>query len=197
MKDSTGNITFAKTLKQQKMKNIKTIILTATVAAMTAISSCSTDPCETKVCQNGGATKKISSDSCGCNCTNGFTGSNCENIDVAILNGTYLANDKLGTSTVPQYSTTLTISSSSFAGTITKIKGNFFTNQITATVSGKTITIADQQPDNDGYHVVGTGTITPGTGTSVSIAWTYSITGPNGATPPVIVTDNFTGTWTK
>lgn len=65
-----------------------------------------------------------------------------------------------------------------------------FTNQVTATVSGTTITIARQEPDADGYFVQGTGTISGST-----ITWSYTIT--DETDPANIISDACSSTWVK
>ncbi|HMR42642.1 MAG TPA: hypothetical protein PKC40_02350, partial [Saprospiraceae bacterium] len=65
-----------------------------------------------------------------------------------------------------------------------------FTNAVSATISGDTITIARQEPDGDGYFVEGTGTFSNG-----QINWTFKVTEEAGGV--VITTDNCTSVWSK
>jgi hypothetical protein len=67
----------------------------------------------------------------------------------------------------------------------------FFVMDVTAVVSGDTITISRQQPDNDNYFVIGTGTINDA---GNSITWSYTISDETGTTP---LLDVCTATWTK
>ena len=63
---------------------------------------------------------------------------------------------------------------------------SYFTNEVKATVSGSTITIPSQAPDNDGYTVEGTGTYNS---TDKKITWSYTIKNPLG------VSKSYSGTW--
>jgi uncharacterized protein YmfQ (DUF2313 family) len=87
------------------------------------------------------------------------------------------------------YSAVISASTASTAVTDVVIGGfskDFFTNAVKATVSGNTITIASQQPDNDQYYVEGTGTYNTATS---KITWTYKLTNPSN------VQVSYTGTW--
>ena len=109
--------------------------------------------------------------------------------------GLYTAsNDILGTSTnVTAYTSSISITGNTVL--ITKFKNGLFVNPATGTLSGNTITLtSNQEPDNDGYKLSGTGTISS-TASQVSIKWSYSITGKNAA--GTVVTDNINGTWVK
>ena len=157
-------------------------------------SSCSSDPCKDKsavtLC-TGNGTLVSDGSNCNCSCNAGFAGTAC-NLSLA---GIYTANsDILGTSTaVTPYTTSITLSGSTV--TITKVKNSFFVNSAIGTLSGNKITLnTDQQPDNDGYKLNGSGTLSS-TATQISIKMTYSISGPNAN--GTIVTDNISGTWTK
>ncbi len=159
-----------------------------------AISSCTSDPCEgksaTTLC-SGKGTLASNGTTCGCTCTTGSAGTDCS----LTIAGLYTAsNDVLGTSTpVTAYTTSISITGTTVL--ITKFKNGFFVNSAVGTISGNTITLnSNQEPDNDGYKLNGTGTISS-TATQVSIKWAYTITGPNSA--GAIVTDNINGTWTK
>lgn len=158
------------------------------------INSCTSDPCKDKTATtlcNGKGTLVSNTSTCDCACNTGYTGTSC-NLMVA---GQYTAsNDVLGTSTaVSTYTSVASLSGTTV--TFTSFKNAFFKNVVVGTISGNTITLnANQQPDNDGYSISGTGTISS-TGTTVSIKWAYSITGKNSA--GTTVTDNINGTWTK
>ncbi len=158
MKGLSRIITFAKT-KKQKMKNIKTIILTATIAAMAAFSSCTKDPCETKTCQNGGATQKVNADSCGCNCTYGYTGGSCETLNMAVLSGTFSGVDTVTTDNTNTKAYSFSVTPSGSTLKLSSFWRNLFVNDVNASVSGNTFTIASQDPDANGKTVTGNGTI--------------------------------------
>ena len=102
--------------------------------------------------------------------------------------GTWTASDNCGSSGTATYVVTSTSTS------LLEVKlANFwdtFTNQVTATVSGNTITIARQEPDADDFFVQGTGTISGNT-----ITWSYTIT--DETDPANIGTDACSSTWVK
>lgn len=173
---------------------MKKLFISLLAIGTLVITSCSSDPCKDKsattLC-NGKGTLSSDGTNCNCSCNIGYAGTSC-NLTLA---GIYTANsDILGTSTpVTAYNSSISLSGNTV--TITKFKNGFFVNSAIGTLSGNTITLnSDQQPDNDGYKLNGTGTISSNA-TQISIKWSYSITGPNGA--GVIVTDNISGTWTK
>lgn len=173
---------------------MKKIVYSLIALGTLIIASCTSDPCKDKTAAtlcNGKGDLVSDGTNCNCRCTTGNAGTSC-NLTVA---GLYTAsNDILGTSTpVTAYTSSISITGTTVL--ITKFKNGFFVNQAVGTISGDKITLnTDQQPDNDGYKLNGTGEISS-TATQVSIKWSYSITGPNAG--GTIVTDNFNGTWIK
>ncbi|MCW3127127.1 MAG: hypothetical protein JWO03_2785 [Bacteroidetes bacterium] len=142
----------------------------------------------------------MTTSSCTKTCDAGYEGSDCKTQVRTKFVNTYTASETKNAGTPYTYPTSITAGTSATDITqviITKITGQnlgtggFFTNYVTGTVSGSTLTIANQSPDGDGYYITGSGTIT---GTTVAL--TYSISGPNNATPPVTVTDNYITTLT-
>ena len=169
------------------MKSFKHIAFGAflTISAFGAVlyTSCNKDECKDVVCQNGGTCSGGN-----CTCTTGYEGTNCETASRTKFIKTWSASDKEATTTttIPTYVSAIV------SGTnITDIKiSNFsglFTNDVVGTVSGNTITIASQQPDNDGYYVTtGTGTYDA---TTKKITWTYTLKNPTN------VEKSYTGSW--
>lgn len=150
-------------------------------------SGCKKDPCKDVVCQNSGVpTESTDGETCACECTAGYEGEFCETESRAKFIGTYTASDACSTSGSSTYTTTISTSSASADKVLLSNFWGVFTNPVTATVAGSTITIASQDPDNDGYKVSGNGTISGST-----ITFTYSITDPAGTV------DNCNSTWTK
>jgi hypothetical protein len=170
------------------MKSFKQIALSAfiTISAFGAVlyTSCNKDECKDVVCQNGGTCSGGT-----CTCATGYEGNNCETKSNAKFVKTWTASDKEASTTV----TLPTYTSGIIAGTgvteikISKFSDAYFTNDVTATVSGNVASIASQQPDNDGYYVTtGTGTYDP---TTKKISWTYTLKNPAG------VEKSYTGSW--
>ncbi len=167
------------------MKSIfKAFFTVAVLAAVTTISSCVKDECADVVCQNGGTCV-----SGNCDCTAGYEGTLCETQERAKFIGTYTATDNPGSLV---YSVSIGNGTNITAVVISSdFSDDYFVNSINATVSGKTITIARQEPDNDDYFVEGTGTFNTSTNT---ITWTYKII--DGTTTPEQSID-YTASWVK
>jgi hypothetical protein len=167
------------------MKNLKSILLagflTVGTFATSVFTSCNPDACKDVVCQNAGTCTDGS-----CSCPAGYEGTNCEKESKAKFLKNWTSSDiEAGTSTPIPYSCVI----ASGAGLTNVVIGNtfsdgFFTNSVTGTVNGNTITITMQEPDSDGYKVSGTGTYA-----NSSISWSYTLTDPTNATI------NYTGTW--
>lgn len=163
------------------MKSIKNIVLGAFVilAAFCAVtySSCSKknsnpdNPCLSITCQNGGV---CDSASASCTCATGYEGSRCDTVSRTKFIKTWAATDVNVATSVALSPYSSVISAASTAVTdvlIGNFSSGYFTNAVKATVTHNTITIASQQPDNDGFSVAGTGTFSGN-----KIAWTYTIT---------------------
>jgi hypothetical protein len=101
--------------------------------------------------------------------------------------GTWTVSDNCSSSGTASYIVTVTS-----GGSILEVNiANFwdaFINPVKATINGNTISIANQSPDNDGFFVSGTGTLSGST-----ITWSYTIDGTAAGSG----TDVCTATWTK
>jgi hypothetical protein len=173
------------------MKSLKLVAVSAflSIGAFCTVlyTSCSKDECKGVTCQNGGTCSGGN-----CTCATGYEGTNCEKQARSKFIKAWAASDVPVASApaIAPYSAVISASTTSSAVTDVVIGGfsaNYFTNAVKASVSGNTITIASQQPDNDGYAVSGTGTYNTATN---KIDWTYSITQVSSGT-----TISYTGTW--
>jgi hypothetical protein len=170
------------------MKSTRNIILSAllTIAAFGTITytSCNKDKCKDVVCSNGGT---CDTETGNCMCATGYEGTTCETEIRAKFLKTWAASDvKTTTSTTFTYSSTVAKGTTVTDILIGGFSKNFFDHDVKATVSGNTITIASQAPDNDGYTVSGTGSYNA---TDKKITWTYTLTSPiSGA-------ESYTGSW--
>lgn len=170
------------------MKSLKRIALSAllTFSAFGAVlyTSCNKDECKDVVCQNGGTCTGGT-----CTCTSGYEGTNCETAVRTKFIKQWSASDKEATTsvTVPTYVSAIVSGTTIVDIKISKFSNEFFANDVVATVSGNTISVASQQPDNDGYYIT-TGTGTYNT-TTKKITWAYTLKNPAG------VEKSYTGTW--
>ena len=169
------------------MKLIRRIALTALVTFTTfgavTFTSCNPDECKDVICNNGGSCNSTDGS---CTCATGYEGAACETEMRKKFMDTWTASDKeVGGSDLPTYNSSIVAGSG-----VTEVKisnfSDYFVNDVIATVSGSSITIASQDPDNDLYRVEGTGTFNAVDG---KITWTYTITNPAN------LTKSYTGTW--
>lgn len=131
-------------------------------------------------------------------CNAGYEGDNCDVEIRTKMLGTYTAADvnNADASDAPSYVTQITTNATVTVVNITNFSGgasqggfaNLVTSNVVATDNGVSFTIPDQVPDNDLYHVSGSGTYTTAT---KKISIIYTITNPTGAT------NNYTGTWSQ
>jgi len=174
------------------MKSLRLIALSAlvTVGAFTTVlyTSCSKDACSGVTCQNGGTCSGGN-----CTCPTGYEGTSCETKSITKFAKTWTASDKETSpkdTAVALYTVAVsqgaTVTDAVIQHTFTD---SYFNNSINATISGNTITIASQAPDNDGYYVAGTGTYDP---TTSQLTWTYTLTNTN-VTPNQTL--SYSGTW--
>lgn len=171
------------------MKSFKHIALGAflTLSTFGAVlyTSCSKDKCKDVVCQNGGTCKDGD-----CVCTTGYEGTNCETLSRTKFVKSWSASDLITGGSTP-LSYTANISAGVGADITQVIIGNSFSDNfyvvgpITATVSGSTITIPNQNPDGNKYSLSGSGTLANG-----KITWSYTI--KNDSTS---VSQVYSGTW--
>jgi hypothetical protein len=186
------------------MKKIN-LLFVALLGAMTlTLTSC--DDCKDVTCENGGTCAEgvcecpadYYGDMCevhcvngsyasgACGCEAGYEGDACDVESRADMLAKYGVTDNCSASGQSTYECTIASSSIAVDGVLI---GNFwgvFVNDVKGTVSGDKITIAEQDPDSDGYKVSGSGTIT-----GTTFDFSYSIIDPAGEV------DNCTGTWTK
>jgi hypothetical protein len=125
------------------------------VLAGLAFASCDNDPCKDVVCGDNGVC--VEGD---CVCDAGYEGASCETLQATKFLGSYNAIENCSTSGTAAYTVGV------FANAdLTKFDidnfWEFFAAPVVATISadGKSFTIADQEPDADGYRVEGTGSI--------------------------------------
>ncbi len=118
-------------------------------------------------------------------CDAGYEGANCATESRVKFIGSYAASENGSVTGAANFSLTIVNNPTD----VTKIRitnfWNSFVNPVSAVVSGNSITIPSQIPDNDGYAVSGTGTIN---GTTITI--TYVVVNQG-------LTDNVTGTWSR
>lgn len=170
---------------------MKTFVKSLAFAALTAgfFSACDTDPCKDVVCGDHGTCVEGT-----CVCTTGYEkGSTglCDTEQRAkFLSNAWAVSDSCSSSGASGYTAAIITSTAS----VTDVRiSNFwdqFTGYVNASVSGSTITIARQAPDNDGFYVQGSGTISGST-----IAFSYTITDETDTTN--ISTDACSSVWTK
>ncbi len=164
----------------------------ALVGALTlTLTSC--DECRDVTCENGGTCAEgicecaddFFGDACEAECVNGtyadgtcgcdagYEGEACTVLSRADMIGSYTGNDACSsTGASSDYNSIVTASSASDEGVlISGLWAKFFINTISGTVDGNVITIANQEPDGDGFTIEGTGTYTDG-----GIAWNFTIT---------------------
>lgn len=151
-------------------KLFRTFLAVAAFAALTGVSSC------TKVCDTG-----YEGDKCDVQIREKFTG---------VVSTTYRAIEDGSNSSPADYTIVISKSNSDIQKILITNMWDLFTNNVVATVDGNEFTIASQEPDNDGFVVQGSGTIS---GDVITV--NYSVT-DNNSTPAT--TDVITnGTWTK
>ncbi len=171
------------------MKKMKTYLMTAMLGVATlsmVFTSCTEDKCKDVVCENGGL---CNVDDGTCDCPAGYEGESCESLSKTKFIKNWNATDTETGSTTPLVYTCLIADGATIDDVIVSadFSDSYFTNTISATVTGNTITIPNQQPDNDGYSVTGSGTYNETTG---NIDWDYSIT-----EIATISTLTYTGAW--
>lgn len=155
------------------MKSIKNILITSllTIGAFSAVTLTS--------CSKSDDT-----------CPTGYEGTDCKTLVSQKFSGIWTASDMQGSTPLSSYVATITPNSASnlLSVAIGKFSDGYFTNDVVATVSGTSITIASQAPDSDGYTVDGSGSLNT---TDNKITWNYTITNPLGSKL------SYTGTWSK
>lgn len=141
------------------------------------------DNCEHYLnCLNGGT---YSNGTCGC--AAGYEGDSCQTVSRDKFLGTFSVSDACSASGAASYQCTITASGTAINKVLIANFWDSFSNNVEGTISGSTITIPTQEPDNDGFTVTGTGTISAN---AITITLNYSVAdGVN--------TDVCQSTWTK
>lgn len=197
------------------MKNLK-LFAVALLGAMTfGVTSC-TDECKDVVCENNGTCVEgvcdcpegFSGTTCEiedkcitqdveclnegtcmdglCDCAEGYEGDDCGTEERAKFISTYSVSEVCGSGS-DSYQSTISTSSTEVTTILISNVYNLFDNNVVATVTDSDITISNQDPDNDGVTISGSGSINDA-GTIVTITFTIS-DGTN--------TDSCTATYTK
>lgn len=169
------------------MKSIRIIAMSAlvTIGTFSTVfyTACNKDECKDVTCQNGGVC-----DGGTCVCPTGYEGSKCETAARAKFMKTWTASDTQAVplAILPTYTSSIVAGSSITEVKISKFSDSYFLNDVKATISGTTITIASQTPDPDTFSVVGSGYIDT---VSKRIRLNYTIFTPSNRRI------NYTGTW--
>jgi len=156
-------------MKKISMIGISFLGVIAVVTVM-FFNACTSDPCKDVTCLNGGVCNSGT-----CTCATGYEGTDCSIISRDKFKGTWTVQDNCSMSGTGSYVVTITSGSAITDVLITNVWGQF-TNSTLATVSGNTISIASQQPDNDGFAVSGSGTISTD-GNTITMNYTVTDTG--------------------
>jgi len=158
------------------MKKLQTLTLLAalTIGSMTLLNSCAKDLCKDVVCENGG--NCVEGD---CDCLDGYEGTLCETQIRTKFQGTWQVTESCDQTPDLTYSITIGPHSTQVTQVnITNFWNAFVDNPVVASVTTNTITIASQQPDNDGWIVVGSGTLNTSV-TPNTIDWEFTVTDTN------------------
>jgi hypothetical protein len=160
------------------MKKIKNFAgMMAIVFGVFTMNAC--NPCRNVDCgTNGECDEGV------CICDAGYEGDACATETRTKFLGTYSVSETCGGAT-DTYSSNITTSTTSVTAVRISNFWGAFANLVNATVEGNALTIPSQQPDNDGFSVSGTGTIS---GNTLTI--TYTVAGGGG-------TQSCTATYTK
>ena len=169
------------------MKSIRNIAFAAimTIGAFSAVTytSCNKDECKDVVCQNGGTCNDGD-----CACATGYEGTTCgtEVREKVIKTWTSKDVDVSDNEAVPTYSAIISKGTTVTDVLISRFSNGFFDRDVKGTITGNTITIPSQTPDNDGYKIEGTLSFNS---TDKTITATYTLTSITGATA------SYKGTW--
>jgi hypothetical protein len=153
------------------MKNVKSLLAIASLAAGMFIMNACTDPCKDVTCQNGGVC-----DEGDCICATGYEGTDCATEMRTKFVGTYSFIDGCYPGT-PNASTITTSAEGVTKVNISNILGSTLGGTAKAEVNGSSITIPSQGiTDNDGdpWTIAGqsTGTLSSNTFT-ISVQYTF------------------------
>ena len=152
------------------------------VATVMFFNACESDPCKDVTCLNGGVCVSGT-----CDCASGYEGTDCSTISRDKFTDTWTVNEDCSSSAPASYIVSIT-NGSGITDVLISNMWDAFVNSVHATVDGNTISIASQEPDNDGFIVSGQGTIS-----GTTITWSYTIDDTLYGTG----TDVCTSTWTN
>lgn len=118
---------------------------------------CETDLCANVTCLNGGVTAPTATD-CGCDCSaaTGYEGSDCGTASRDKFLGSFAVNETCASGTA-MFNSTITASSTDITRILVANVYDEFVAPVIMEVSGNTITIPQQVPDNDGIQISGSG----------------------------------------
>lgn len=168
-------------------------ILSLLVGGMLVVS-CNTNPCKDIACGAFG-----DCDEGLCICEAGYeqdADGLCSTEERAKFLGTWAVSDVCSNSGNSSYTVVVSKNASGITEiSITNFWGTFQA-AVKGTVTGNTFTIPRQEPDNDGFFVESTGTVTINE-LETRINMTFTVTEEPIGGGTVIATDNCTSTWTK
>lgn len=150
----------------KKSKLISAIASGVMLFGLVLVQNGCKDPCKDVECLNGGTC--VEGD---CECATGYEGTDCADEMRAKFISTYSVSDGCSTSGAATYDITVEKSSSAVNKVLIGNAWNTFVAKVVATVDGTTISIAAQQPDNDGFEISGSGTIN---GTKLTLNYTVT-----------------------
>lgn len=172
------------------MKVLKNIAFAAfftlgafSLATYTACTKDEKDPCLNVKCLNGGTCASGL-----CNCATGYEGDSCSIVSRTKFLGNWTAKDSFNNTATGTYTAAISAATEITGVFIGNFSKGFFLADVKATISGNTLTIQRQQPDNDTFFVTGSGTYNPGANT---ISIQYELENPAG------VVQTYSGTWSK
>lgn len=124
-------------------------------------------------------------------CETGYEGTDCKTeVRAKFINASGWSAEEVGSvSKASTFGVNIKTSSTGVDKILISNLYNEFGNDVVATVSGTTFTIARQEPDGDKFFVQGNGSFN---GTSITVD--YTVTDERTA---VVISDRVTGTWTK
>jgi hypothetical protein len=152
------------------IKNLATAVLA--LGFVFSFTSCEEDPCKDVTCAATGVATEVNA-SCSCVCDSGYEGTDCATLSRAKFIGTYTVSDACSASGSANYTVTIAASSTDETRVLIGNFWNSYAANVTATVDGNTLTIANQDPDSDGYPVQGTATYNT---TANTITINYTVT---------------------
>lgn len=170
---------------------MKKILYSFLALGALVLNSCSKDVCEGISCNgNGTATPSADGKSCACACNVGYTGANCSNADITLLNGKTFTVYESGATASANDTFDVTITSTGNNVLFMNFANTWSANAVIATVTGTKISITGTDPRGQqpattgasaGYYVK---TTTDGDIKFVSgkaeITLTYQVTSPSG-----------------